>query len=354
MAFSNILAGTFLAAGLNNGVVSQNTVTMDHRPTTLQLSFDDSKNRNNARVNLMQSGCQLDTNFIDNNIEFETLRQLQFNSTNNLGVDAPFSGQGKLLSDLTVADLARYQLIDLFAMDQNGILACLPPKAGTTNWQRYFAGLLNSDKEPEDFEVPDVFDELPRVLKKADPKSNVIDLVNQKKDYTRMINTRHPFARLVSAWRQKFDINFWNSIKYMKKFGRKIAKYEDDEIPDTHHFSFKQFLLYIVNEKMEDYDYHWQSISYQCLPCQVNYDVIVHQETSSSDAEFFTEYKKLNGTTHLPGQYVDSPLLSSSLVDHFQGFPRSLIEKLYHIYFEDFLLFNYSIDEFIEVSDNNL
>ena len=63
---------------------------------------------------------------------------------------------------------------------------------------------------------------------------------------------------------------------------------------------------------------------------------------------------QLNGTTHLPGQYVDSPLLSSSLVDHFQGMPRSLIEKLYQIYYDDFLLFNYSIDEFIEVADHTM
>ena len=63
---------------------------------------------------------------------------------------------------------------------------------------------------------------------------------------------------------------------------------------------------------------------------------------------------QLTGSTHLPGQYVDSPLLESSLVDHFSGLPRSLIEKLYQIYYDDFLLFNYSIDEFIEVADSTL
>ena len=63
---------------------------------------------------------------------------------------------------------------------------------------------------------------------------------------------------------------------------------------------------------------------------------------------------QLNGETHLPGQYTDSPLLSTSLVDQFRGLPRSLIEKLYKIYFMDFILFDYSIDEFINVSDNRL
>ena len=103
------------------------------------------------------------------------------------------------------------------------------------------------------------------------------------------------------------------------------------------------------------------------MPCVVGYDVVVHQETSGSDADFFTTYKEviqniknlitnlllqLTGRTHLPGQYVDSPLLTSSLIDQFRGLPRSLIEKLYEIYFDDFLLFNYSIDEFIEAADS--
>ena len=125
-------------------------------------------------------------------------------------------------------------------------------------------------------------------------------------------------------------------------------------------------------------DYHWQSIDYQCLPCDLRYNIIVNQETSSSDAEFVTELNQvsifpkilkffkaiiklveqmifqMNGETHLPGQYTDSPLLSTSLVDQFRGLPRSLIEKLYKIYFMDFLLFDYSIDEFINVADNRL
>ena len=89
------------------------------------------------------------------------------------------------------------------------------------------------------------------------------------------------------------------------------------------------------------------------MPCQMQYDVIVQQETSASDADFFTEFKNLEDKTHLPGQYKDSPLLSSSLVDQYRGLPRSLIEKLYKIYFYDFLLFGYSIDEFVQVSDTS-
>lgn len=355
MTLNNIFTGTLLAAGISsNGGVQGSTVTMEHAMGTssMHLTFDQSNARNAARVNVMNAGCALDTSS-RGHFDFSTLRELQFNATNNLEITSGFLKSSTWDDDIPITSLKKNQLVDFFSMDKNEILACLPPKAGTTNWQRYFAGLLDSEREPEDFGVPEVFDQLPRLLKNVNTDS-VAQLIEQYAAFSKMINTRHPFARLVSAWRQKFAKDFWNGTKFLKKFGRKIAEFDDDDVPDTHHFSFMQFVQYVANDRMDNYDYHWQSITYQCLPCRVKYDVIVHQETSSSDAEFFTEYKQLNGTTHLPGQYMDSPLLSSSLVDHFQGMPRSLIEKLYQIYYDDFLLFNYSIDEFIEVADHTM
>lgn len=131
-----------------------------------------------------------------------------------------------------------------------------------------------------------------------------------------MVNTRHPFARLLSGWRQKFEKSFYNIEVYMRRYGRKIARSSPDgvsEAPETHHFSFEQFLNYIVNDSMENYgmsniilsvfsqntkmtailDYHWQSIDYQCLPCDLRYNIIVNQETSSSDADFVTELNQV-------------------------------------------------------------
>ena len=47
--------------------------------------------------------------------------------------------------------------------------------------------------------------------------------------------------------------------------------------------------------------------------------------------------------------YDDSPLRSKSTADYFKqaDLPRKVIEELYSFYFMDFLLFNYTIDEFL-------
>ncbi|CAG5091510.1 Oidioi.mRNA.OKI2018_I69.PAR.g13086.t1.cds [Oikopleura dioica] len=87
-------------------------------------------------------------------------------------------------------------------------------------------------------------------------------------------------------------------------------------------------------------------MDFECSPCFVDYTIVTKQETSSTDTEFVTERAQLKGLTHLPGQYSDSPLLSSGLIDFYKDIPEEIIKKLYKIYFVDFLLFGYAIDEF--------
>jgi len=342
--FRNIAIGSLLAAGNVHGFSQDRTSEMTGG--SRHLGFGETLERNEGRVAVLKSGCRLDDDKLKD-LDFPTLHKIQYNTTNSLDIDHTFLNNVDNNFPNDKNSLNKFQLVDLFRLEKNHIMACLPPKAGTTNWQRYFAGLNDSEKEPEEFKVPQVFHEIPRVLKE---KKSLEESLEDASEYTRLVNTRHPFARLLSGWRQKFEKTFYNAPLYVKRYGRKILKF-NDEAPDSHHYSFKQFLYYVANEDMARYDYHWQSITYQCMPCSMQYDVIVQQETSASDAEFFTEFKNLEDKTHLPGQYKDSPLLSSSLVDQYRGLPRSLIEKLYKIYFYDFLLFGYSIDEFVQVSD---
>ncbi|CAG5091508.1 Oidioi.mRNA.OKI2018_I69.PAR.g13084.t1.cds [Oikopleura dioica] len=237
----------------------------------------------------------------------------------------------------------RDQLFDLFDLKKIDLLACLPQKTGTTNWQRYFAALLHPEREPESFGIDEIFKVLPRYKEK-----NEIDQEKIHEVEMRMINVRHPFARLLSAWRQKFGKNFWNLDLYVRRFGESISKFEEINYENENVFSFRAFLEYIVDvAEISKFDYHWKTMDFECSPCFVDYTIVTKQETSSTDAEFVTECAQLKGLTHLPGQYSDSPLLSSGLIDFYKDIPEEIIKKLYKIYFVDFLLFGYSIDEFL-------
>ena len=89
----------------------------------MHLAFADSEARNLARVEVMNHGCRLDT-ANRANFNFETLRELQYNSTNHLEIDSNFLKNEKD-QDIKIQDLKQTELIDLFKME----------KESGKNWQ---------------------------------------------------------------------------------------------------------------------------------------------------------------------------------------------------------------------------
>ncbi|CAG5091509.1 Oidioi.mRNA.OKI2018_I69.PAR.g13085.t1.cds [Oikopleura dioica] len=122
-------------------------------------------------------------------MDFDELRRIQLEVQNASQVKNESGSKMKVVEN-------KKQLFDLFDLKNIDLLTCLPPKTGTTNWQRYFAVLLHPEREPESFGIDEIFKVLPRYKEKNE--------INQKKIHEvkmRMINVRHPFARLLFAWR---------------------------------------------------------------------------------------------------------------------------------------------------------
>ncbi|CBY35300.1 unnamed protein product [Oikopleura dioica] len=83
------------------------------------------------------------------------------------------------------------------------ILICLPPKCGTTNWQRgmntlHYA-ISGKQREPESFYPPSLYSKLLVLSTKqiGNGKNRSMKWENK------VANTRNPFARLFSAWNDK-------------------------------------------------------------------------------------------------------------------------------------------------------
>lgn len=332
----------------NSSSHAKRSVEMD---AVERANYETLNQRNDHRRSILEQGCSISNDVLVNavNYDLDTLHSLQKNISNNVQFDAKYKRKSRI-SNFEIN--YKEQLIDLFNVDEYGLLTCLPPKTGTTNWQRFFAALIYPDKKPEDFNVPEVFNQIPRV---KDKSKQIIQQLDSRREYTKLMNVRHPFARLLSAWHQKFHKNFHNLKKYVRQFGRpEIEKYERYNEEAENVYSFGAFLTYIANNgNILNFDYHWQTMSHQCMPCELKYDILTMQETSATDAVFLLEHKQLHGLTYLPGQYGDSPLLSTSLVDNYASIPRSIIEKLYKIYFVDFVLFDYSIEEFLHVAEED-
>ena len=96
----------------------------------------------------------------------------------------------------------------------------------------------------------------------------------------RMINVRHPFARILSAWRQKFGKDFWNLGMYVRKYGKSISKFEEINYENENVFSFRAFLEYIVAvAEINQFDYHWKTMDFEV--CKIDKDCLCSSETQT-------------------------------------------------------------------------
>ena len=80
----------------------------------------------------------------------------------------------------------------------------------------------------------------------------------------------------------------------------------------------------------------------------MNYQFITKQETSAADATFILEKNDIQHLTYLPGQYSDSLVKEKRAEDYFVGVDEATIKTIYNIYFMDFVMFNYTIDEYLK------
>ena len=82
---------------------------------------------------------------------------------------------------------------------------------------------------------------------------------------TSFVITRHPFSRIVSAYRNKFQTDTRIEEQFIRKYSRNIgiaARGEWNEgDPDP---SFADFVKYLISTNVEQYNEHWQLISLRC------------------------------------------------------------------------------------------
>jgi hypothetical protein len=127
--------------------------------------------------------------------------------------------------------------------------------------------------------------------------NNLNDTVkNGVGDFTKFIFVRHPFEKLVSAYRDKLARN--NPI-YHKMVGKVIVRKNPSrlsmEMGDD--VTFPEFVNFIVDEWRDGkrrLDVHWRPVVDLCLPCDMQFHFIGKFETLNQDVDFLL--RKLNET----------------------------------------------------------
>ena len=63
---------------------------------------------------------------------------------------------------------------------------------------------------------------------------------------------------------------------------------------------------------------------------------------------FILHALNVQNLTHIPGAYYTSLTARNAITFYFQHVPRAVLREVYRNYFLDFVMFNYTISEFVE------
>ncbi|KAK4029950.1 carbohydrate sulfotransferase 11 isoform X1 [Daphnia magna] len=178
------------------------------------------------------------------------------------------------------------------------------------------------------------------------------------KEAKKWMVVRHPFERILSAYRDKLENSTigreHGTLHFYEKYGRKIvAKYRkatDNQDETRIEPTFAEFVSYLIDTDLTLYaDDHWIPYYLFCTPCLINYDVIIQFETLQEDVQLLLN---LIGEKRGPSWKHSASVGRSKteLIRSYYGqLSRETIGKLHDKYRIDFELFGYSIDGYLSI-----
>lgn len=174
------------------------------------------------------------------------------------------------------------------------------------------------------------------------------------KEGTTFLFVRHPFERLLSAFRDKLEDPTVQGKKfneyYYNKYGRRIVMHfrrEKITGPSFKYPRFHEFLEFLLSRDLRYYDEHWAPYFMGCSPCHIPYNFIGHFETLYWDMHLLANQTKLVKQWDDPTDYFQSSTYMEVSKKYYSLVDRDILRKVYQRYKLDFDMFGYSPDEYI-------
>ncbi|XP_026674533.1 carbohydrate sulfotransferase 9-like isoform X2 [Ceratina calcarata] len=228
---------------------------------------------------------------------------------------------------------------------KHGVSWCPIYKAASSTWMKHFATLGGALTESTMESIRRNVLQINTVVRRAFPRDRDIKKTYRLNETKKFLIVRHPFERLVSAYRDKLE-HAEGRDYYYKRFGRHIAhRYHRYRKPNETRIepTFAEFLRFIAEEKY--FDEHWAPFVDTCEPCTIEYDYILKFDTFDRDQKFLIQelgldlYLPENELRNINPRGVTTPALVER---YMRDVPRPLLDKINKVYENDFKLFSYS------------
>lgn len=254
--------------------------------------------------------------------------------------------------ELKKGGLNHFTLRHLYVHEKHKMLYCFVPKVGCSNWKRVLMVLAGIKPETDGISSDE-----------AHFKNGMKRLSGMSKEeqqfrldtYTKFAFARHPFVRILSAYRNKYaDINVYRKDKYFHIFSKRILKkYRTNATPEElrtgENITWHEWVQYLTDPKERSgFDDHWQEIYQMCSPCKIRYDYIGKLESVADDAKYMLTTLELDDKVSYPARANSHPTNSSQTYDRFFGdLTVDSLRKLWNVYSLDFELFGYPKPDFL-------
>jgi len=222
------------------------------------------------------------------------------------------------------------------------LLYCWVHKVASTSWSKIFFNLQGK-------EVPTI-----RLHEAAQQFS--IDssrLPGAISNSLVFLTVRHPFERLVSAYRDKFELAKKYAYVYSRYAHKILGMKTPAEAERARRPSFSDFVSYILRVPVQEFNDHWVPYWLHCHMCEMEYDIISKMETIKDDMEFIADKSGLTAT-NITLPWTNRRNSSEELsLQYFKSLTVSQVLGLYRVYRIDFMMFNYRADKYFTLFSNS-
>ncbi|NXK20672.1 CHST9 sulfotransferase, partial [Arenaria interpres] len=229
----------------------------------------------------------------------------------------------------------------LFVEHNHKFIYCEVPKVGCSNWKRTIF-LLQANLHAEASEIEHDFihqtSAIRRLVSYRPAKQQ--DFL---KNYTKVMFTRHPLERLVSAYRDKL---LHSEPYYSDTVANQIRAMFRKNKNSSEKVSFQEFVNFIIAKPPDSLDIHWKPMFLLCDPCNIHYDILGKYETLGLDSEHVLKVIGAPESLQYPSlkRYGSEKRTNGYItLEYLRQLNSEQIEKINKLYHMDFLLFNYTM-----------